>query len=435
MSRSHDRGAPVGWRLVALIGTMSIFGPLCIDMYLPAFPSISRQMHASASAVQLTLTACLIGIAGGQLVLGPVSDRFGRRLPLLAGLAAFVVSSLACAAAPNIYVLTALRLVQGAGGAAGIVISRSIARDLHSGVALARFFSTLMLATGLGPMLAPQFGSWILALTSWRGVFVALALLGALLMLVAWWRVPETLPPAARSPASMRSALGAMATICRDRMYLAYALACALANGATFAYVAGSSFVLQNVYRLSPQLYGLVFALTACSMVAGAQVSARLAVRYGPATLLAAGLVTMAAGGALLFVVIVAHVVGLAGVIPALMLMLTGWGLTASNALALAIHRYPESAGAASAIVGCLQFLMAAIVAPLPGLGGDADPLPMAILVLAFPLTAIGTWLLLARGADSSEPTLDNLLGHAGGPRSTIERIPSRPAPSKAIPS
>ena len=138
---------------------MSIFGPLCIDMYLPAFPDLSSQLHVSASAAQLTLTACVVGIAVGQLLLGPVSDRVGRRPPLLTGLAAFGVSSLACALAPNIYLLTGFRLVQGIGGAAGIAISRSIVRDLHSGPALARFYSTLMLATGLGPVLAPQIGS------------------------------------------------------------------------------------------------------------------------------------------------------------------------------------------------------------------------------------------------------------------------------------
>ena len=176
--RGRNRVMPTGWRQVALIGTMSIFGPLCIDMYLPALPQINRDLHASASAVQLTLTACLIGIAAGQLLLGPISDRVGRRLPLLIGLASFVFSSLACAMAPNIYALILFRLIQGMGGAAGIVIARSIVRDLHSGVALARFFATLMLATGVGPVFAPQIGSWILTFTDWRGVFVVLALFG-----------------------------------------------------------------------------------------------------------------------------------------------------------------------------------------------------------------------------------------------------------------
>jgi MFS transporter, DHA1 family, multidrug resistance protein len=249
-----SRPVPTGWRLVALIGTMSIFGPLCIDMYLPALPNLSSQLHVGASATQLTLTACVVSMATGQLVLGPISDRVGRRPPLLAGLAAFLLSSAACAIAPNIYVLASFRLIQGLGGAAGIVISRSIVRDLRSGPALARFYATLMLATGLGPVLAPQIGSWILAVTSWRGVFAALAVFGAILLALVWWRVPETLAPAARSSDSVWRALSATALVSRDRTFLGYALSCALAMGAVFSYVAGSSFVLQNVYRLSPQM-------------------------------------------------------------------------------------------------------------------------------------------------------------------------------------
>jgi MFS transporter, DHA1 family, multidrug resistance protein len=397
---SRSRSVPSGWRLVALIGTMSIFGPLCIDMYLPALPELSSQLHAGASATQLTLTACVVSIAIGQLVLGPISDRVGRRPPLLAGLAAFFVSSAACAIAPNIYVLTGFRLIEGLGGAAGIAISRSIVRDLHSGPALARFYATLMLATGLGPVLAPQIGSWILAVTSWRGVFAALALFGAILLALVWWRVPETLPPTARSSGSIWRALGTTVKVSRDRTFLAYALGCALAMGAVFSYVAGSSFVLQNVYRLSPQAYGLIFALTGCAMVAGAQLSGRLTGRVSSASLLAAGLGTMTAGGALLFGVVVARAGGLAGVIPGVVMIMAGWGLVAPNALALGMQRYPQSAGAASAVVGFLQFTVAAIVAPLPGLGGTADPLPMAILVAAFPALAIGTVLAVpARSA------------------------------------
>jgi len=396
---------PTGWRLVALIGTMSIFGPLCIDMYLPALPELTRQLHVAASAAQLTLTACVVSIAVAQLLLGSISDRVGRRPPLLVGLAAFSVSSLACALAPNIYVLTGFRLVQGIGGAAGIAISRSIVRDLHSGPALARFYSTLMLATGLGPVLAPQIGSWILALSSWRGIFAVLAVLGAVLLFTVWWRVPETLPAERRSSGSIWHALSTTASVSRDRIFLGYALGCALAMGAVFAWVAGSSFALQNVYRLSPQVFGLTFALCGCAMVAGAQLSGRLAGRVGAASLLTAGLVTMTTGGVLLLVVVVTRVVGLAGVIPAATMVMAGWGLVAPNALALGMQRYPQSAGAASAVVGFLQFAMAAIVAPLPGLRGPADPLPMAVLLAGFPAVAIATMLALSGRASRASVT------------------------------
>jgi DHA1 family bicyclomycin/chloramphenicol resistance-like MFS transporter len=396
---------PTGWRQVALIGTMSIFGPLCIDMYLPALPDINRQLHASASAVQLTLTACLIGIAVGQLVLGPISDRYGRRPPLLAGLAAFVLSSLACAVAPNIYFLTGFRLVQGLGGAAGIVIARSIVRDLHSGVALARFFATLMLATGVGPVFAPQIGSWILSFTSWRGVFVVLAAFGVLLLFSAWWRVPETLPAALRLTGSPLATVGTMVTVLRDRVFLGYVLACGLGMGGTFAYIAGSSFVLQNVYGLSALGYGLIFALNALGLIVGAQVSGRLAARFGPSRLLTAGLLTMIAGGALLFIVVVGHVAGLAAVIPALWIVMFGFGFVGPNSAALAMQRYPQAAGSAAAVLGSFQFGMAAIIAPLAGTGGTADALPMVTLILALPVAAILSRLLLAGPARRQQAT------------------------------
>jgi MFS transporter, DHA1 family, multidrug resistance protein len=375
---------------------MSIFGPLCIDMYLPALPDINRELHASASAVQLTLTACLIGIAVGQLVLGPISDRYGRRPPLLAGLAAFVLSSLACAVAPNIYFLTGFRLVQGLGGAAGIVIARSIVRDLHSGVALARFFATLMLATGVGPVFAPQIGSWILSFTSWRGVFVVLAAFGVILLFSAWWRVPETLPAASRLTGSTWSTVASMVTVLKDRVFLGYVLACGLGMSGTFAYIAGSSFVLQNVYGLSALGYGLVFALNAFGLIIGAQVSGRLAGRFGPSRLLTAGLLTMIVGGALLFVVVVGHVAGLAAVIPALWIVMFGFGFVGPNSAALAMQRYPQMAGSAAAVLGSFQFGMAAVIAPLAGAGGTADALPMVTLILVLPVAAILSRLLLA---------------------------------------
>jgi MFS transporter, DHA1 family, multidrug resistance protein len=383
---------------------MSIFGPLCIDMYLPALPAISRQLHASASAVQLTLTACLIGISAGQLLIGPVSDRVGRRPPLLIGLAAFVASSLACSFAPNVYALAGCRLVQGMGGAAGIVISRSIVRDLHSGVALVRFFSTLMLATGLGPVLAPQIGSWILSFTTWRGVFLVLAGFGVVLLFSAWWRVPETLAPDRRVSGTVWSTLRGMVTVGRDRVFIGYALACGLGMGGTFAYIAGSSFVLQNVYGLSPQIYGLVFALNAGGMVVGAQVNGHLAGRFGPSALLTNGLITMVIGGTVLVTIVVTGVVGLAGVIPALFVVMYGFGFVGPNAVALALHRYPQAAGTASAVLGSFQFVLAALIAPLAGIGGTSDALPMAVLILVLPAAALGTRILLAGGDRDHQP-------------------------------
>ena len=411
----RTRVMPTGWRQVALIGTLSIVGPFSIDMYLPALPQINRELHASASAVQLTLTACLIGMAAGQLLIGPVSDRMGRRMPLLAGMAGFVVASLACAMAPNIYALIGFRLLQGLGGAAGIVIARSIARDLHSGTVLARFFATLMLVTGVGPLLAPQIGSWIVSFTTWRGVFVALALFGALLLFSAWWRVPETLPENKRLTGRVWSTLGTMGSVARDRVFLGYVLACGLGMGGTFAYIAGSSFVLQNIYGLSPQTYGLVFAFNACGLIIGAQVSGRLAGRFGPSRLLTAGLATMVVAGAVLFVVVSTRIVGLAGVIPVLFVFMFGFGFVGPNAAALAMQRYPHAAGSAAAVLGSLQFGMAALIAPLAGAGGTHDATPMITLMFTLAAAALLSRVLLAGQArrEAAQQLAESAVGPA----------------------
>jgi MFS transporter, DHA1 family, multidrug resistance protein len=395
-----SRRVPTGWRLVVVVGGLSVFGPLCIDMYLPAFPDISRDLHVDASQVQLTLTACLIGITIGQLLFGPISDRLGRRPPLLVGLAAFVASSVACALAPNIYALAAFRFIEGLGGSAGIVIARAIVRDLFSGVALVRFLSTLMLITGLGPVLAPQIGSWTLSLTTWRGVFLVLAGFGLVLLLTAWWRVPETLAPTLRNPGSVRSTLDTMISVARDRVFLGYALALGLGFGGTFAYIAGSSFVLQNVYGLSPRIYGVVFALNACGLIVGAQVNGRWTSRYGSLALLIGGLVTMVAAGAALVTVVVSGALGLVGVIPSMVVFMFGFGFVAPSAAGLALHRYPQSAGVAAAILGSLQFMIGAAIAPLAGVGGTSDALPMALLMLTLPIAALGGLFLLGRAGD-----------------------------------
>jgi MFS transporter, DHA1 family, multidrug resistance protein len=395
-STYRSRAIPTGWRMVVLVGILSLFGPLCIDMYLPGLPEIHHDLRAGPSAVQFTLTTCLIGIAFGQLAIGPISDRLGRRPPLLAGLAGFAAASVACAFAPNLFVLAAFRLIQGLGGAAGMVISRSIVRDLHSGTALIRFFSTLMLMTGLGPLIAPQLGGWILSYTSWRGIFIALAGIGLVLLAIAWRSVPETLAPASRSSGRVRSTVGSIVAVCRDRIFMGYALACAVCTGAAFVYIAGSSFVLQYTYRLSPTTFGVVFALNACGMIVGAQVNAVSLRRFTSRALLTAGLVTIIVGACLFLMIVITRAVGLVGVIPALFFFMFGLGSVGPNCAGLALERYPHSAGAASAVFGFLPFFVGATVAPLAGVSGTSDPLPMALLMATLPLAACGILFALA---------------------------------------
>jgi MFS transporter, DHA1 family, multidrug resistance protein len=210
----------------------------------------------------------MLGLAGGQFVAGPTSDALGRRRPLLTGVAAYAAASLLCALAPNIWILLFLRLVQGAAGAAGIVIARAIVRDLHEGIAAARVFALLMLVSGLAPILAPVVGGQLLHVTDWRGIFVALAGIGAVLVLAAWWALGETLAPRARHGGGLAATLSVFGGLVRDRAFLGYTLAMGLSFGAMAAYIAGSPFVLQNIYGVSPQLFSLLFALNAVGATA-----------------------------------------------------------------------------------------------------------------------------------------------------------------------
>jgi DHA1 family bicyclomycin/chloramphenicol resistance-like MFS transporter len=395
--------------LVLVIGGLSVFGPLCVDMYLPALPRISRDLHAGTSAVQLTITACLIGIAIGQLVIGPISDREGRRRPLLIGIGAFIASSLACLLVSNVYVLDGLRFVEGMGGAAGIVIARAIVRDLFEGVTAARFFSTLLLVTGLGPIVAPQIGAEILRFTSWRGIFVALAIIGTALFVTAFLKAPETLPPERRHTGGLRSTMHSLSVVGRDRFFVSYALVSSLGFGAILAYISGSPFVLQDIYHLSPQVFGLVFAMNAGGLVLGAQINGHLVRRLGSGVLLTFGLLVMSAGGTAFLVAVTTHWLGLAAVLPSLFTLLFGLGFVGPNAMALAMQNHPTAAGVASALLGSSQFLFGAAVAPIVGIAGNHDAAPMGITMVGLAAAALLLRLTLPRHTTAPRPAVEPL--------------------------
>jgi len=384
-----------------MIGGLTLFGPLCIDMYLPSLPKLTRDLHASASSVQFSLTTCLIGLALGQVLIGPASDRYGRRRPLLGGLVLFVLASLACSLATSAPMLASLRLFQGIGGAAGIVVGRAIVRDLYSGVAAARFFATLMLVTGAGPVLAPQIGAGLLELTSWRGVFLVLCIAGTLLLAMAAFRLPETLPPERRDPGGgVTATLASMRRVGTNPVFLANALAAGIGFGSIFAYVSGSSFLIENVYGLSPSMFGFLFAVNGVGLVAAGQLSARYVGRLGAGRLLTVGLFTMAISGVSFLVMVMTGVAGMAGVLACLFLAMCSNGLTAPNAMALAMNDFPDAAGSASALLGVLQFGVGALVAPLVGIGGRADATPMAVIMALSGVLAITVRVALMRFAN-----------------------------------
>jgi DHA1 family bicyclomycin/chloramphenicol resistance-like MFS transporter len=378
-------------QLVVILGALSAFGPLSMDMYLPALPSLSRQLHASASAGQLTLTGCMLGLALGQLFAGPASDSLGRRRPLLAGVAAYCAASFACAFAPSIPALIALRFLQGLAGGVGIVIARAIVRDVFEGVIAARMFATLMIVTGVAPVFAPLIGGQMLRITSWRGIFVLLAAIGVLLLLITSG-LRETLAREDRHGGGLRATLRTFGRLMSDRRFAPHAISFSLSFGAMFAYIAGSSFVLEDVFGASPQAFSLVFAINSAGLITMSQVGGRLVGRLGPATLTRYGLCLVALASACTLLVTATHG-PLALLLVCLFALLCGNGLVLPNGVAAAMG-HQTALGSASALLGLGQFGVGAAVAPLVGLAGSHDALPMGIVIAACGVSALAVDLL-----------------------------------------
>ncbi|MUN36418.1 multidrug effflux MFS transporter [Actinomadura litoris] len=383
--------------LILVLGALTAVAPLSIDMYLPALPRLASDLSTGAMQVQLTLTACVVGLAAGQIIAGPLSDALGRRRPLLVGLALYAIASALCVMVPNVETFIALRLVQGAAGAAGIVIGRAIVQDLYDGVAAAKFFSLLMLVNGLAPILAPVLGGQLLRVMPWPGVFAVLAGTGVALFLAALLGLRETLPPGRRETGGARATLTTFRALAADRTFVAYGLSVALAFGALFTYISGSPFVLQDIYGLSPQGFSIVFGVNSLGIVAVGQLSGWLAGRVRLERLLAAGLTVVAVGGVGLPIAVLTGA-GLPCVLPALFLVAAGDGLIMPNATALALaDRPPRVAGSASALLGLTQFAIGGAAAPLAGVGGPGTALPMALTIAALALAAFAITLLAPR--------------------------------------
>ncbi|MEV0595220.1 multidrug effflux MFS transporter [Nonomuraea cavernae] len=383
--------------LLFILGALSAIGPLSIDMYLPALPAITAEMLSVPAQVQLTLTACLIGVSVGQVIAGPVSDVRGRRVPLIVGVAGFAIASLLCAFAPSVPMLIAFRLLQGILGGTALVIVRAVVRDLYEGAAIARIFATLMLVSGLAPILAPIAGAQLLAFTSWRGVFVALSLTGLALLLAVIPGVRETLPADRREGGGLRHTARTFWRLLHDRPFMGNALTAGLAFAAMFAYISGSPFVLQEVYGATPQQFSLIFGLNALGLTILAQVGGRLAGRFAPERLVLAGLLVSLVGGALLLTAAVTGI-GLPGVVAGLFVIMCGQGLVMPGTGALALAgQPPQVAGSASALLGVLQFALGAFAAPLVGLAGSGSAVPMAAVMLGLLALSVLLFIVLGR--------------------------------------
>ena len=393
---SRDPAAPA-LRSIVVLGLLSTFGPLSLDLYLPALPELADDLASTPSAAQLTITACLVGLALGQLVAGPLSDRFGRRRPLLVGLVAYLLASLACAFAPSVTVLVVLRLVQGLAGAAGLVVARAVARDLYEGRRLVLFFSRLTLISGLAPVVAPVLGGQLSRVMSWRGIFVVLAGFGALL-LVAGLLQRETLPAERRSSGGLTTTLRGFRVLLGDRFFVGAALAAGLAGASMFAYISGSTFVLQRIHGMSAQGFSLVFGLNSVGIMAMSQLGARLSRRRPPVQVLALGLGLNLLGAAALASTVLLDL-GLAFLVPSLFVMVSALGLVFPTATALAMSDYPEQAGTASSLLGLGQFVFGAVVAPLVGIAGEETAVPLGVVAVTVSALASLAFLTLVRPA------------------------------------
>ncbi|PSK90988.1 DHA1 family bicyclomycin/chloramphenicol resistance-like MFS transporter [Haloactinopolyspora alba] len=412
-------------RRVFVLGALTALGPLTIDLYLPAFPAISGDLDAAESAVQLTLTGTLLGFAIGQLILGPLSDALGRRRPLMAATATHVVASVLCAVAPNIAMLGGFRVLQGMAAAAGAVVSMAVVRDLYTGLPAVRLLSRLMLVTGIAPVLAPSLGGQVLQFTDWRGVFWVLAVLGLGLVAVVVLGLEETLPPERRRSGGVAGTMRTYASILRGRVFVGLMLTGGSMMAALFAYIAGSSFVFQDVYGLSEQAYGVLFGLNSVGLITATQLNARLVRRVAPKWVVSGALVTAATAAGAMLVFASSGLFGIAGIAVPLFVLLTTVGFTMPNTPVLALAEHGESAGTAAALLGAMNFAVGAFSAPMVGAFGSGSAVPMAGVMVTMTLLAVAALFLVARPWRMTDP--------ASGPAAPAE--PPEPVDAAAPPA
>lgn len=373
--------------LLLMVGAISAFGPFVTDFYLPALPSLNEYFHTTASLVQLSLTFSMVGLAVGQLVIGPLSDKYGRKSPLLLSLVAFSVSTLGCLYAPDIYWFIFFRLIQGLAGAGGLVISKSIATDLYEGKELTRFFSMLSSVQGLAPICAPVLGGFLLEVTNWKGIFWILFVIG-LALLVTLLFFKESLPLAARREGSVWVAFRHYVPVLGHGRFMCYVLVQAFAMGVMFTYIAASPFIFQSHYGLSPVAYSLCFGVNAVAVMLGSLMvsffrSATQAMRVG---VVGFGLISLLVASVLISG---APVMIVEGCLFVFMIFL-GLILPSSTMLALDLER--ANSGNASAVLGFLMFLFGGVLSPLTGLG-DMLQTTSLIMVLCC-VAALGCTLL-----------------------------------------
>ncbi|MDN7240738.1 Bcr/CflA family efflux MFS transporter [Planococcus sp. N028] len=367
--------------LALLLSLLGILAPLNIDMYLPSFPGIAADFGASASLVQLSLTTCLIGLAVGQLIVGPLSDSKGRKKPILIAVFLFALSSILCALATSITMLIVARFLQGFTASAGIVLSRAVVRDVFSGRELTKFYSLLMVINSVAPMAAPIAGGAILALpfANWQTIFYFLGFLGILIVITVAAKLPETLPVDKRIPSSIGESVRSMGSLLKDRSYIGYTLIVGFVHGGSFAYVAGTPFVYQGIYGVSPQVFSVLFGINGLAIILGSYLIGKFGGIIPEKRLLQIAVIT---AGVSTFVLLIATIVEgplAAIVIPIFIYMIT-IGMTLTSSFTLALREQGHRAGSASAVIGMLPMLIGAAVSPLVGID-ETTAVPMGAIL------------------------------------------------------
>ena len=386
----------MNFRTILILGALSAFGPLAIDFYLPAFPAMALAFGTDEKHVQMTLAAYFLGLSIGQLAYGPVADRFGRRIPLLTGVGLFTAASVACAYAPNLEWLIGARFVQALGGCAGMVISRAVVSDKCDAVGSAKVFSQLMLVMGLAPILAPLLGGLLVNTTGWQSIFLALTGFSALAGLAVATGLPESLPAhIPRQPLS--GALRQYGRLLADPIFLGHALTGGIAIAGMFAYIAGSPFIIIKLYGVPAEHFGWLFGTNAAGFILVAQVNARLLAKRGPAFLLARAVWVYLAAGVTLLAVSSLHPAQLWPLLIPLFICIASLGCISPNAAACAMSGQGGRAGSASALLGCLQFSVAAGASALVGVLHDGSAVPMAMVISLCGILVVSAAVLTRR--------------------------------------
>jgi len=391
--------------LILLLGLLTAFGPMSIDMYLPAFPAIAHEFGVDIAAVQYTLAAYNVGLALGQLLYGPLADQLGRKPNLLAGMTLYALAALGCAWATSVQSLVLLRLLQAVGGCTGMVLARAIVRDRFEGNEAARVFSTMLLITGVAPILAPTVGSLLVTLGDWRLIFQVLAGLAVLALVGIVFLLPETLPAERRNPAAVRQAFRTYGRLLHDRSFVGYALTAGMVQAAMFAYITGSSFVFTGLFGLSAQQFGLLFGLNAAGIIVASQANNRLLRRFTFQQILRGATLASMLAGLVLLVLASTGWGGIYGVTIPLFVVVSSVGFTSPNATAGALQRHAQQAGSASALFGTLMYSCGAGTALAVSALADGTVVPMVAVMASCAAAACVVYRVLVVRQPQKEAT------------------------------